>query len=407
MKKIAAILLIAVLTLGMLVGCHLKTPGSTSSHSGQDPDGPALSEQTANAEEPLTEPVSPAETTPNPAVPEPASPVLQIAMITDGSSLDYDDMTQLTFAGIKEFASETGSSYWYCICEDAYDTNKVLDAVGDAVSDGANVIVCPGWMFETGVYEAQKAYPNVNFLLVDGEPHDSSYLYYETAENTHCILYRSEEAGFLAGYATVKDGYRNLGILAAIAVNEVIRYNYGFIQGANLAAEELGVADEVTIRLWYCDQFYSDENIVSEMKLWYEDGVEAIFACGGGLYLGASEAADSYGGKVIGCDYDVSEYEPNILTSAVKFYDESVRLSLWDLYRNGGKWPYEFAGRTVYLGLADDCLGLPTISGAWRFRQFSLSDYNDICSRIRRGQVTVSNDTESLPDVSVNVDYIP
>lgn len=47
------------------------------------------------------------------------------------------------------------------------------------------------------------------------------------------ILYAEEQAGYLAGYAAVNEGYTQLGFMGGIAVPAVIRYGYGFIQGAD------------------------------------------------------------------------------------------------------------------------------------------------------------------------------
>ena len=107
----------------------------------------------------------------------------------------------------------------------------------------------------------------------------------------------------MAGYAAVKLGYTHLGFLGGMAVPAVVRYGYGFVQGADAAAAETGAA--VTVEYAYGNQFYGDADITAYMDNWYQTlGVEVVFACGGGIYSSAAEAAAKVGGKVIGVDVD-------------------------------------------------------------------------------------------------------
>jgi len=135
----------------------------------------------------------------------------------------------------------------------------------------------------------------------------------------HNILYREEQAGYLAGYAAVMDGYTKLGFLGGMAVPAVVRYGYGYVQGADAAAQKLGLAPgSVEIKYWYSGVFAPNDDIKTKMSGWYTEGTEVVFACGGGIYLSATAAADAAGGKVIGVDVDQSAESPTIITSAMK-----------------------------------------------------------------------------------------
>ena len=74
------------------------------------------------------------------------------------------------------------------------------------------------------------------------------------AANTYCIRYAEEQAGFLAGYAAVFEGYTKLGFIGGMKVPAVIRYGYGFVQGADYAAKELGIKN-VSIKYNYTGSF--------------------------------------------------------------------------------------------------------------------------------------------------------
>lgn len=104
-----------------------------------------------------------------------------------------------------------------------------MNAIDLAVKGGAKVIATPGFLFEYPIMEAQTKYPDVSFILVDAEPKDKDGNV-QIEDNVMSIMYAEEQAGYLAGYAAVTEGYKNLGFMGGIAVPAVIRYGYGFIQ---------------------------------------------------------------------------------------------------------------------------------------------------------------------------------
>ncbi len=70
----------------------------------------------------------------------------------------------------------------------------------------------------------------------------------------HCI--QKHNLDILAGYAAVKAGHTKLGFMGGIALPAVINYGYGYIQGANDAAKELGVT--VDMMYTYTGTFNED-----------------------------------------------------------------------------------------------------------------------------------------------------
>ena len=221
----------------------------------------------------------------------------------------------------------------------------------------------------------------------------------------HNILYQEEQAGYLAGYAAVKDGYKKLGFLGGMAVPAVIRYGYGFVQGCNAAAEEMGIAGEVSVKYWYAGGFAPTDDIQIKMAGWYSDGTEVVFSCGGGIYLSAVAAANAAGAKVIGVDVDQSAEADCIITSAMKGLTNSVVIALQNAWDNNGKWSDDYAGKTTVLGAKDDCVGLPTAEGSWRLSTFTVDQYNELFAKVKDGTIAISNDTENAPTVTITVDY--
>ena len=276
------------------------------------------------------------------------------------------------------------------------------------ITDGATVIVMPGYLFGPAIAEEQDLYPDVSFIAVDvteADIVDLSGNAVGISDNVYICSFQEEQAGYLAGYAAVKDGYTSLGFLGGIAVPAVIRYGYGYIQGINDAAEEMGV--DVDVKYYYGGQFYGSDAITARMEGWYQDGTQVVFACGGGIYTSAVEAAEQYDGKVIGVDVD---QRPKIgdlcITSAMKGLGSAVNSAL-DAYF-GGNWA-SIGGKSEQLGLAQgDYLGLPTDTDSWGFTTFTVDEYNTVLDGLKDGSITVSNDTENQPEVGshVTVDYV-
>jgi len=330
----------------------------------------------------------------------------EIALVTDVGNIDDKSFNEGAWNGVKDYAEANKVTYaYYRPSEDS--TAARVETIKTAIDKGAKVVVCPGYLFEEAIYDVQDQFPKVNFLLLDGEPHTADYSTYKTSPNVHNILYREEQAGYLAGYAAVMDGYTKLGFLGGMAVPAVVRYGYGYVQGADAAAQKMGLAPgSVEIKYWYSGVFAPNDDIKTKMSGWYTEGTEVVFACGGGIYLSATAAADAAGAKVIGVDVDQSAESPTIITSAMKGLTESVKLALGSLYANKGTWDADHAGKTAVLGAAENCVGLPTAADSWRLTTFTVDEYNQVFTGMQSGSVTVSNSIDAQPAVSIcTVDY--
>lgn len=332
----------------------------------------------------------------------------EIALVTDVGNIDDQSFNQGAWEGVVKFAKDNNLTYNYFRPNDDTTADRV-ETIKEAIDAGAKVVVCPGYLFETAIYEVQEKYPDTMFLLLDGQPNDGNQESptYKTAANVHCILYQEEQSGFFAGYAAVMEGYRKLGFLGGMEIPAVQRFGYGFVQGCDAAANELGLAkDDINVNYWYCGGFAPSDEIKNKMSGWYTEGVEVIFACGGGIYLSAVQAADENDGKVIGVDTDQSNQSERIITSAMKGLTESVVVALTELYDNNCVWADDQAGKTAILGVADDCVGLPTAEKSWRLEQFTVEKYNEIYAKVKNGEIKVSNEIGERPQTTIcNVDY--
>lgn len=332
----------------------------------------------------------------------PAAETCEIALVTDVGNIDDKSFNQGAWEGVVNYAEANNKSYnYFRPSEDS--TVARVETINAAIEKGAKVVVCPGFLFEDAIWEVQDKHPDVQFLLLDGTPHDAAYSDFTQNENVACILYQEEQAGFFAGYAAVKEGYRKLGFMGGIDVPAVVRFGYGFVQGANAAAEELGVTGDVSVKYWYSGTFSPDDAIKTKAAGWYTEGTEVIFASGGGIYISICAAANEAGAKVIGVDKDQSFEDASIITSATKALTPSVEIALTNLYNNGGKWGADYAGKVVTLGAKDECVGLPTAT--WSMTNYTVDEYNALYAKVVSGEVAVSNAIDAAPSVSIAVDY--
>ena len=332
----------------------------------------------------------------------------KIALVTDIGGIDDESFNQACWEGVVEFATANNLEYqYYKPDEDSHDSRMIK--IDTAVAEGATVIVLPGYLFGTAVVEAQDEYPDVKFIAVDVGSGDLTFdyvTYYDASANVVCVTFAEEQAGFLAGYAAVKDGYTKLGFLGGMAVPAVVRYGYGFVQGADYAAKEMGV--NIEIKYTYGGQFFGDPAITAKMEGWYQAGTQVVFACGGGIYTSALEAAKLNNGKVIGVDVDQGVIDELIITSAMKGLKNVTETLLGEYF--AGNWESVGGQFKVYSLNEGDYVGLPTNEATWRLTTFTVEDLDTVKALIMDGTIAIDNsfDTEVTPAVSefTVVDYI-
>lgn len=397
MKKKALSLVLASAMVASLVGC-----GSSSAET----ETPSAAE-TSTTEAAATTEAATTEAATTEAAATTDNFDKKIAMITDSGDITDESFNQITWETCVAYGEANGIETQYY--KPAEDTDEErINSVDLAIAEGATVVVMPGYLFGPAIAEEQDLYPDVTFIAVDVTEGDIVNLAGENValgDNVYICSFQEEQAGYLAGYAAVKDGYTSLGFLGGIAVPAVIRYGFGYIQGINAAAEEMGV--DVDVKYYYGGQFYGDDAITARMEGWYADGTQVVFACGGGIYTSAVDAAAQYDGKVIGVDVDqFPKIGDACITSAMKGLGSAVETAL-DAYTSGN-WA-SIGGKSEQLGLTQgDYLGLPTDDASWGFKTFTKDEYETVLNGIKDGSITVSNDTENQPEVGshVTVTYV-
>ena len=398
MKKFLALTLALVMSLS-LVACGDKKTDDTKT------DAPDQTEQPAENEG-----------------------AYKVAMITDYGDITDQSFNQTTYEACKAFAEDNSIEFSYFRPAGDNTADRVA-MIEKAVDEGFNVIVMPGYAFGGAIVEAAPEFPDVKFIALDvaagdlletavakaGESYDFNpsnwdLNKYVDMSNVYCAVYQEELCGYMAGYAAVKLGYKNLGFLGGMAVPAVVRYGYGFVQGVDAAAKELGLSD-VKVNYVYGGQFSGDADITAAMDTWYKGGTQVVFACGGGIYSSAAEAAQKVGAKVIGVDVDQagiidSKYGDKMtVTSAMKGLAPTVKTMLTEIM--AGNWD-KYAGKVETLGLVsgDDptqnYVQLPMDTTQWT-DSFTQDNYKSLVKDMFDGKITVSNDITKSAAVFASV----
>lgn len=323
----------------------------------------------------------------------------EIVLITDKGNIDDKSFNQGSWEGVLAFANAEGISHNYIKPEEASDAGY-LAAIDLAVQSGAKVIVTPGFLFEVPIYEAQTLYPEVKFILLDGAPHTADYSAFETKDNVASIMYAEEQSGYLAGYAAVMDGMTNLGFMGGMAVPAVQAFGYGYLQGAEDAAEELGLGSgAIKVTYHYTGNFEENDTNKATARTMYQEGAQVIFGCGGAVGKSVFSAASEAGAKSIGVDVDQRYDSDTVVTSATKGLAASVIAVLESIYKTGN-WS-DYSGKTTYFNAANDGVGLPTevLDGSStdafdRFESFDKTKYEEVFDKLADGNIEVIRSIE-------------
>jgi len=379
MKKFLALMLALVMALALVACGQQKEPDV------QEPQGPTGTDEVT----------------------------YKVAMITDYGDITDQSFNQTTYEACKAFAEANGVDFQYFKPAGDNTADRVA-MIESAIDQGYNVIVMPGYAFGAAIAETAPKFEDVKFIALDVSAGDLGEGFVVPA-NLYCAVYQEELCGYMAGYAAVKLGYKNLGFLGGMAVPAVQRYGYGFVQGVDAAAAELGLTD-VKLNYAYGNQFFGDADITAAMDTWYAGGTEVVFACGGGIYTSAVDAAKKVeGAKVIGVDVDqagvianyaagegadaatVEGYKALTVTSAMKGLYPATHDTLTDVIVNGNWEKYSAKIDTLGLVSADDpaanYVQIPMESTQWADGAFTQDDYKALVKAMFDGTLTVSNDT--------------
>ena len=383
-KKLLALLLCLAMVFGLAACGNSNKPADSQTHA-----------PGTNTETPAPETETPGETEADPDAIEDsmtsADGTYQVAFVTDVGQLKDKSFNQGTFDGVKLYAAANGLSYKYyqpANGSEATDDDR-YDAMKAAVEGGADVVVCAGYLQEAALKKAAIEYPETPFVFIDGYPltDDAG----NTLSNVAGIAFKEEQAGYLAGYAAVMDGFTKLGFSGGGGGTNpaCCRFGYGYVQGANAAALEKGVTVDMNYSWQYGSNFSASTDLQTMINGWYVNGTEIVFACGGSMFQSIVAAASANDGYVIGVDVDQSGESEYVITSAMKGLADAVQWAVAKVY--DGTFD-TIGGQQASLGVADNAVELPTGADSWRFETFNVEEYESLYQQMVDGTLVVDDD---------------
>lgn len=396
-KKLLALLLCLAMVFGLAACGNSNKPA--------DSQTPAPG---TNTETPAPETETPGETEADPDAIEDsmtsADGKYQVAFVTDVGQLKDKSFNQGTFDGVKLYAAANGLSYKYyqpANGSEATDDDR-YDAMKAAVEGGADVVVCAGYLQEAALRKAAIEYPDTPFVFIDGYPIQEQATEYDAAgnalpndspvlTNVAGVAFQEQQAGYLAGYAAVKDGFTKLGFSGGGGGTNpaCCRFGYGYVQGANAAALEKGITVDMNYSWQYGSNFSASTDLQTMINGWYVNGTEIVFACGGSMFQSIVAAASVNDGYVIGVDVDQSGESEYVVTSAMKGLADAVQWAVAKVY--DGTFD-TIGGQQTSLGVADNAVQLPTGADSWRFETFTVEEYESLYQQMVDGTLVVDDD---------------
>ena len=394
-KKLLALLLSLAMIVG-LAACG-GGGGTTETPSGNSETPGNVETTPGNSETPGGETATDPDSIPDTMTSEDGK--YQVAFVTDVGQLKDKSFNQGTFDGVKLYAAANGLSYKYyqpANANEATDDDR-YDAMKAAVEGGAEVVVCAGFLQEAALRKAAIDFPEVPFVFIDGYPltEDPQNPDSPILTNVAAIAFKEEQAGYLAGYAAVKDGFTKLGFSGGGGGTNpaCCRFGYGYVQGANDAAKELGTTVEMNYSWQYGATFSGSTELQTMISGWYANGTEIVFACGGSMFQSIAAAASANDKYVIGVDVDQSGESDYVVTSAMKGLSDAVQWAVGHVY--DGTFS-EIGGVATSLGVENNSVALPTADSSWRFETFTVEEYEALYQQMLDGSLVVDADYEKL-----------
>lgn len=296
----------------------------------------------------------------------------EIAMLCaeDSKSIDDGAIVQTTWEGVRAFAEENGKSYKYYEAAEASE-EAILEQIGLAKEAGCKVIVCAGDGFGKLLDTVTEETPDITFITIDAGK--------VATKNCASYVFNQLQAGFLAGYAAICSGYKDVGFIADSETEETRKYGYGFLQGAAAAGRQFGGYRDVRYT-------YGNGKESQKIKAWLDNGMDVIFPCGETSFTTAKAMAKDYDALVI-ADNE-ADYSGKVLAAcAYCEYNKVINDALTAFFNDSLK-----TGKCKTMGVKADAVGLKWKTD--KFVGFTQEDYDYTFNRLSENGYDIAKESE-------------
>ena len=266
---------------------------------------------------------------------------------TSGSA----ELTDIS-SGIDTYAAENAfSTRIYTASADTKEGYSVqFDA---AAEDGTAYVISVGESMEVPVYNAQNANHDQHYLLFDGEPRASGDMESTIRSNTECVTFSRTGIGFLAGYAAVCSGNRNLVYMSGNNEGDTADYYRGFLGGVDYALAEQGIsAGSISIGVEFVGSDGISPRRMADAAARYDGGTELILTDSPGIAKAVEKAAEEHGGSVATIGFDDMSSSSSVRFSVVPDWESAV-MYLLDQFENHSGFS---GGESLMLGAAEHAI---------------------------------------------------
>ena len=276
-----------------------------------------------------------------------AASSFKVGLSTDTGGLNDRSFNHLAYVGLQRAAGELGVQTRVVTSKSPSDYIPNLTALA---KQGYDLIIGVGFTEIDALKTVAKAFPKTHFSIVDVSNADEGNL-----KNVEGLLFKEQEAGYLAGYAAGLSAKARGGTTVSSVGGQkqppVDRYIAGYQAGAKAAFPAVKLINGYS-------QDFANQAKCKEVALnQIAAGSVVVFQVAGGCGLGALDAAKGANVWGVGVDADQGYLGSYILTSALKRVDTAVFNSIKDAKDGTFK-----GGQDAVYGLKDEGVGIGKFS---------------------------------------------
>ncbi len=353
--------------------------------------------------------------------------VVKVGLIVSAAGANDNGYNQFAIEGLNKAAED------FNIQTQVVDTSEdVPGSLETLAEDGYDLVFSLEYNFGalitddgTGQSLAEK-YPDTTFVVFNAfanTDENGNKIHDNVAE----VLFNVNESSFLAGALSVlvnennevlfdSEDYsftptseaRAVGFVGGTQSAGITVFGYGFAEGVNYIATELGVTYDLYET--YAAGFGASQENYNTINSYYQSGANVVFAAAGGVSTNMKNAAADNGKLAIDVDANQDASVPgSVLTSVLKNTNIAV-YDLIDQYLNGTS----IGGQDFFYDLNSGATGitdLSVIEGYISDSQAAQDKWVEIKAEIEQLKTDISNGTIDVTDAqageTLDVDSLP